>query len=78
MCVFSPGSPTCNANGLQHMDTKLADIDEEEHKEPKRTVTPSERKKEKTIIINSPQRYSVCVCVCVPERSIQGSVPADK
>ncbi len=54
VCNSSPGSPTSDANGLQHMDTKLANIDEEEYKEPKRAVTPTEREKENRYSLSSP------------------------
>lgn len=37
-----PDSPACDANGLHHMDTELANIDEEKHKEAERAVTPAE------------------------------------
>lgn len=41
--VASPCAPTADPNTLDDVDAKLADVHEEENKEPKRAVAPANR-----------------------------------
>lgn len=81
---ISPGAPTSDANTLDNVDTKLTDVHEEEQKEPEGAVAPAE-KEEKKRVMNKHSRGALAFgkprrkhLSCSPERSIQGSVPADE
>lgn len=47
--IESPCSPASDANGLQDVNAKLADVDEEKDKEAEWTVAPVVEKEEKRV-----------------------------